>query len=613
MATVTPDSRRTTFAGRRHRNGGMTADLVFTDLAEPKSLAGIDGDSFRAGQVAAVIGNVPAMVVANVVAAGLLFWFARAMPDFAPLTLWVGAMVVASAAAWLVALRTDPERATRRTIEAIAIWAVLFGALWALAPVVCLLGGRSNFCLLVAGIAVAAGGLGACGLARVPSAALLFTGILTAAIGVSSQALDGRIAIALLIFAATYGLALAAIILGAHRTALLRAADAAELERQREIIQLLLNDFEAGASDWLWETGPDGDLVYVSDRLAQILRRDQDQLIGAKLHEAVGMVQSASGWRDLAVLMARHHPVCGLEVPVRGKGKTVWWQLNARPLRDATGAFRGYRGVGSDITARHEAAVQILRAKEAAERASAAKSRFLATMSHELRTPLNAIVGFSEIIAGQREGPIGDARYADYARAIHEGSRHLAALISDILDVSRLESGSASLVEQEVDLVEVAEIAMKMCRGAARTGDVVIVEDFAVDSLEVRGEAARLQQIMINLVNNAVKFSAAGGTVRVTLGRDQRGGAEFVVSDTGVGISSHDLKRVFEPFVQAEDGDARRFGGIGLGLAISRSLARLHDGDVLITSEPGKGTVARFVLPPSRLTPQRPNRASAAA
>jgi signal transduction histidine kinase len=90
--------------------------------------------------------------------------------------------------------------------------------------------------------------------------------------------------------------------------------------------------------------------------------------------------------------------------------------------------------------------------------------------------------------------------------------------------------------------------------------------------------------------------------VRVTLGRDQRGGVEFVVSDTGVGISSHDLKRVFEPFVQAEDGNARRFGGIGLGLAISRSLARLHDGDVVIASEPGKGTVARLVLPPSRLT-----------
>jgi two-component system cell cycle sensor histidine kinase PleC len=121
----------------------------------------------------------------------------------------------------------------------------------------------------------------------------------------------------------------------------------------------------------------------------------------------------------------------------------------------------------------------------------------------------------------------------------------------------------------------------------------------------VRGEMTRLQQIMINLVNNAVKFTPAGGTVRVTLARDQRGGLEFVVSDNGIGISRQDLKRIFEPFVQAEDGNARRFGGIGLGLAISRSLARLHNGDIIIASRPGKGTVARLVLPPSRLAPPR--------
>jgi two-component system cell cycle sensor histidine kinase PleC len=231
-------------------------------------------------------------------------------------------------------------------------------------------------------------------------------------------------------------------------------------------------------------------------------------------------------------------------------------------------------------------------------------------MSHELRTPLNAIVGFSEIIADQREGPIGHARYADYARSIHEGSRHLAALISDILDISRLENGSASLVEQEVDLAEVAEVVVRMCRGLAKASDITIIQDFSIQPVDVRGEMTRLQQIMINLLNNAVKFTPPGGTVRVTLARDQRGGLEFTVSDNGIGISRHDLKRVFEPFVQAEDSDARRFGGIGLGLAISRSLARLHDGDIVIVSRPGKGTVAKLVLPPSRLSPSR---ASAAA
>ena len=604
MSTVTSDSTRV-----EAPQGGMTADLAFTDLAEPKGLAGIDGDRFRAGQVAAVTGNVAALVIANIIAVGLLFWFAQPATAISPLTMWGGAMIVASTVAWLAASRFDASRSTRRTIDVIAAWAVLFGVMWALVPILCLLGSRSNLCLLSVGIAMAVGGLGACGLARVPSAALLFTGILTTAIAASSQALDGRVAVAVLIFTATYGGALAVMILGAHKAALLRAADSAELDRQREIIQLLLKEFETGASDWLWETGPEGDLVYVSDRLAQVLSLEQDRIIGARLHQAAGMSHMASGWRALAVSMARRQPVCDLEVPVRRKGATEWWQLNARPLHDASGAFRGYRGVGSDITGRREAAIQILRAKEQAERASAAKSRFLATMSHELRTPLNAIVGFSEIIADQREGPIGHARYADYARSIHDGSRHLAALISDILDISRLENGSASLVEQEVDLAEVAEVVVRMCRGLARDSDITIIQDFAVVP-DVRGEMTRLQQIMINLVNNAVKFTPPGGTVRVTLARDQRGGLEFTVSDNGIGISRHDLKRIFEPFVQAEDSDARRFGGIGLGLAISRLLARLHDGDIVIASQLGKGTVAKLVLPPSRLSPPR---ASAAA
>jgi two-component system, sensor histidine kinase len=244
-------------------------------------------------------------VVANLVAVGLLLWYSRAMPALTPVTLWGGAMVVASAAAWLMSQRVDPEKATRRTVDAIAAWAVMFGVLWALVPIVCLLGQRSNLCLLTVGVAMAVGGLGACGLARVPAAALLFTGILTTAIAATSQVLDTRIAIAAVRLHRNIRGGAAVMIIGAHRTALSRAADAAELERQGEIIQLLLKDFEAGASDWLWETGPDGELVYVSDRLAQVLRREPDWIIGAKLHQAAGMSQTASGWRALAVLMAR--------------------------------------------------------------------------------------------------------------------------------------------------------------------------------------------------------------------------------------------------------------------------------------------------------------------
>jgi two-component system, sensor histidine kinase len=319
MSTVTSDSHRLAATP----DDVLTSDLAFADLTDLKGMAGIDADEFRAGQIAAIIRNVPAIMIANLVAVGLLLWIAQATPSVTALSVWGGAMVLASGAAWLVVSTFGHSRATRRTIDMVAGWAVLFGILWALVPVACLLGDRSGLCLLVIGIALAVCGLGACSLARVPSAALLFTAILIIAIAASSQVLDLRVGIAVLMFTATYGVTLAVIIVGAHKTALARAADAAELERQREIIRLLLKDFEAGASDWLWETGPGGELVYVSDRLAQVLRRDHDRLIGAKLHQAAGMAQSASGWRTLAVAMAQRRPVCDLEVPVRRKGETL--------------------------------------------------------------------------------------------------------------------------------------------------------------------------------------------------------------------------------------------------------------------------------------------------
>lgn len=596
--------------------GSMSADLAFTDLAEPVGVAGIDIKQFRALQIAAVMRNVPALMAANSIAASLLVWLAWGDAGYVQLINWLAMLVVVSAAVCLAARKyrrqTDEQKAFG-SIDKINVCALMFSLLWALPPAMCLQGQPAGVCLLVTGIVVGAAGLGAFSLARVPSAALLYTSVLIGAMAASSLAMGGRLGIATSLFAITYGVALGFVIVGAHKTALLRAADAAEIERQREIIKLLLKDFEAGATDWLWETGPDGELVYVSDRLANILRRDRARLIGAKLHQAAGMPQSSSGWRTLSVLMASEQAVCELEVPVRRNRTTLWWQLTARPLRDASGAFRGYRGVGTDITAKRQAAIEMVRAKEAAERTSAAKSRFLATMSHELKTPLNAIVGFSEMIADEREGPVGHSNYVEYARNILDSSKHLASLINDILDITRIEKGSAILLEQDIDPIEVAEVVVKMCRGAARASDVSIVDDLSIEPVELRGDITRLQQILINLVNNAVKFTPAGGTVSVALSRNQSGGLEFVVTDTGIGIAKHELKRIFEPFVQVEDGSTRRFGGVGLGLAISRKLARLHGGDIVITSKPGKGTVARLVLPPSRVTPRPPGAANMAA
>jgi signal transduction histidine kinase len=156
------------------------------------------------------------------------------------------------------------------------------------------------------------------------------------------------------------------------------------------------------------------------------------------------------------------------------------------------------------------------------------------------------------------------------------------------------------LVEQEADAGELTEVAVKMCRDAAEKADVTIVARI-VDGVELAGDITRIKQVLINLITNAVKFSAPGGVVNVVFEATAGGGLSIAVRDGGIGIRKDDLQRIFEPFVQADSGTSRRFGGIGLGLAIARKIAMLHGGNVTLESELGVGTTARLVLPAARI------------
>ncbi len=234
-------------------------------------------------------------------------------------------------------------------------------------------------------------------------------------------------------------------------------------------------------------------------------------------------------------------------------------------------------------------------------------------MSHELRTPLNAIVGFSQILANEKEGPHANPNYAEYASSIHQSGCHLATLINDILDISRFERGNISLVEQEIDLVELIDVCLRMCRQAAADSQVTLVQARAFAQLEVKGDLTRLRQILINLVTNAIKFSPCGGSVNVSLDRFTDGRIAISVTDNGIGIDPVKLERIFEPFAQVDGGISRRFGGLGLGLAIARRLARLHGGDIVIASRLNAGTVARLVLPASRILSATPSAVSTEA
>ena len=237
---------------------------------------------------------------------------------------------------------------------------------------------------------------------------------------------------------------------------------------------------------------------------------------------------------------------------------------------------------------------------EASERASAAKSQFLAVMSHELRTPINSIVGFSELLAQDRDGGLAPATRKEFATTIMESARHLQLLINDLLDATRMERGTLTLNEQPTDAAEIVEIAIKLSHDQAKTADVSIVARL-VDDVTLTGDVTRLKQVIINLLVNAIKFSPPKGIINVEMLRTQGGGLDVAIKDAGIGIAPQDLDRVFDPFVQVESGLARRYGGVGLGLPIARRIARLHDGDVVLDSTPGAGTIARLVLPPKRV------------
>jgi PAS domain S-box-containing protein len=373
-----------------------------------------------------------------------------------------------------------------------------------------------------------------------------------------------------------------------------------DLARQR------FKNFEKFSADWLWETNDTGELVYVSPRLAEALVRPRDELLGKRLGDLSNLPRHLGRWQALQSIMGEQRDIEAMEVPVKISGEKRWWQLSGSVLRAADGQFLGYRGIGRDVTEWRSAEATLLQARQETDRARDARSHFLNVLSHELRTPLNAIIGFSEIMAAEREGPLGNGSYSGYARSIVDSSRQLQRIINDIIDSNRIESPSFRLNEQEVDAAELAQVTLRNCRQLAAGSNVSLTGDYRSVHAEIRGDLSRLKQILENLLSNAVKFTPALGTVHLLLRDESDGGLAFVITDSGIGIQKEDLERIFEPFVQVDVGMSRKFGGTGLGLPIAHKLAVAHGGRIDLESSPGVGTTVIFRLPPERIIRDRP-------
>jgi two-component system, cell cycle sensor histidine kinase PleC len=232
-----------------------------------------------------------------------------------------------------------------------------------------------------------------------------------------------------------------------------------------------------------------------------------------------------------------------------------------------------------------------------AEAANRAKSRFLANMSHELRTPLNAIIGFSDVLKKELFGAIGNDRYVEYIKDINDSGHHLLAIINDILDLSKAEAGKLTLQEDDIDLVRCLDDAVRMCRGRAAASGVDLEFPGAGEMLYACVDERLLRQIVLNLLTNAIKFTREGGSVTLTLDADPQTGIFIRVIDTGIGIAPDQIANLFEKFTVADDSSTSKYGGTGLGLALSQRLCKLMGGEIVVESEVEKGSCFTIRLP----------------
>lgn len=268
---------------------------------------------------------------------------------------------------------------------------------------------------------------------------------------------------------------------------------------------------------------------------------------------------------------------------------------------DSDGRIRRLEGVVLDITETKAREAAMNEARLRAETADRAKTEFLGNMSHELRTPLNAVIGFADVLSQNLFGPIPDS-YRDSIDAISQSGRHLLEIINDLLEMSRIESGERRLLEHPFDPLPAIADCVRLAQAQAQQSGIELKIDETGQLPVLTGEERAFKQVLNNLLSNALKFTPRGGSVAVTVAADIASGLMVAVSDTGRGIEPGLLPQLGKPFAQGESTLSRRYGGIGLGLAISRRLMAMHGGRLDIASVPGDGTRVTMLFPKERLS-----------
>ncbi len=360
--------------------------------------------------------------------------------------------------------------------------------------------------------------------------------------------------------------------------------------------------------DWLTRMNGEGRFTFVSGFSRSALGYAPYALVGRPV-QAVVHPDDLAGLEDLLGEMRSGRKDALAELRLRhSNGRFVWFELKAVCDPEAEGPLEitlSWRRVQE----RKHLETSLREARDVAEAANLAKTRFLASVSHELRTPLNAIIGFSEVMREQMFGPLGARRYEEYADYIHESGRHLLDLINDILDMSKIEAGRYEIHKETVRMPLVIERSLKTISFAARQGGVRLDVDLPGDLSPIEADQRAMRQILLNLLSNAVKFTPRGGLVSIRV-RTTKEQMILDVRDTGIGIPKDAIGRLGRPFEQVHrpigfDGEpaetpdrlSASLPGTGLGLAIVKALVGLHRGSMTIDSEEGQGTLVRVCLP----------------
>ena len=325
---------------------------------------------------------------------------------------------------------------------------------------------------------------------------------------------------------------------------------------------------------------------YYEEEIKNLIERASTEADAARLRKALKMERIL---QSLDV-----DPVYIKEVSLRSKnGKPRLKQLRFTYLNETLGTLLfTITDIDEMVKAEKQKQEELEKALQVAEEANITKIRFLANMSHEIRTPMNVIIGLASIIKEETENP---KKVLENANRLESTSKYLLSLLNDVLDMSRLESGSASLNRQEFSVKQFWETVNTLAISQAKAADVNYVFKRATEVEESYiGDVVRLEQILINLINNAIKFTPKDGTVTVSISQLQRvqnrAKIQAQVSDTGIGISKEFLPKVFQAFAQEHDATTSSYGGSGLGLPIAKSFARMMGGDIFVESEAGKGT-----------------------